>query len=266
MKAVSKSDSLLITAAGVHTKVEEDLGVVFRWALPTGEAAKRTIKLYMDNIKDFRGVYTITPDYLFGHSLLFDMKRAMAINRIEHMGNSFHPPGCRNFEPFFKDALSTGADTIFLLNYGADTESAINYAYQNRINERYKILAVWSNGLQLINHLGFDKFKNVYFGTQYWHETNLPANNDFMENWKTHFGTNPSYVEAYGYISLYLYLLAMKETRCTKKVGELKEALEHLAWEGLTAPREYIQPLTHQTRKEYYLLTLDPEKHIIRPL
>jgi len=266
MQAVSKSKSLLITGAGVHTSEEDKLGVVFRWALPTREAVKKTLGLYTKTTGECRGIFTITADYIFGCTLLQDLKKVLSFIGIEHRGNVFHPLGCSDFGAYFHDALKSGADTIVLLNFGSDTARAIDCAHRNGINKEFNIITVWSNALELIDKLGIEKSENVYFGTQYWHDINLPANNDFIDTWQRNFGVAPSYVDAYGFVIVNLYLMAMKEIGGTQRVDAVKEAIEHLVWEGLTAPREYMHPYTHEARKGYYLLVVDSNTHKVKPL
>ncbi|MCF7929379.1 MAG: ABC transporter substrate-binding protein [Spirochaetales bacterium] len=256
-KAASETKSLLIGGAGVDIEEGMQSRSVFRWLLATKDVPRKALKSYLGTVGKNQRIFTITPDYIFGYTLLQKTKEALQYESVEHVGNRYHNLGAQNFQPIFQKALEAKADTILLLNFGIDTISALEYAYNRNLNNRLNIFAMWANVPQMISSLGLEKVENVYFGTQYWHETKLPANKAFVDCWSGSYNCEPSFVAANSYISLYLYLMAIQKTGKPDDVAEVAEALDHLVWNGLTAPKEFMIPYTHQTKKEYYLLKIE---------
>jgi len=205
--------------------------------------------------------FTISPDYIFGRSLLSSAEAVFREYDIDHVGNAFHDLGNRDFRPLFRRAREMKAQTIVLLNYGEDTDTALLQAREMNVSDDSQLLVVWSNGLQNIRKIGLESSRGVLFGTQYWEEKDLPANNLLRKEWEKQFNLDPTYPNVTGYIGTLMLHMAMQKTG-TNDPETNRDALENLAWDGLTAIREFINPDTHQTAKEYFLLQVDPSGRV----
>jgi len=256
-RSVEESHSLLVSSACANVEERRWNEHVFRWSLPAREAVRRTMIPLIRRDPSARKWFTITPNYIFGRSLLSNAEAVFKEYDIEHVGNSFHDLGDRDFHPSFRRAQALKAQTIVLLNYGRDTDAALRQAREMNISSESRLLVVWSNGLQNIRNIGVESSLGVLFGTQYWEKKNLPANNLLRREWEKQFSLDPTYPNVTGYIGTLMLHMALQKTGTSDPEAN-KKALESLEWEGLTAIREFINPDTHQTTKEYFLLQVDP--------
>lgn len=252
-RVMEETHSLLITSAGVCPGRRELNQHVFRWSLPTVDAVRKTIIPLASRSPTARRWFTVTPDYIFGHTLLNHAAAVFRETDLHHVGNAFHAMGSRDFRPLFEKARAVHADVIVLLNYGGDTVAALRQAREMGLGQERLLLAPWSNGLTDILNIGPECARGVYFGTQYWQGADVPANNLLRNSWGKRFGVDPSYTSVTGYIGVMLLHMAIQKTGSCDPDRNLR-ALESLEWDGLTAIREFINPSTHQTRKGYFLL------------
>jgi len=255
-RAVEESHSLLVSSACANVEDRRWNEHVFRWSLPAREAVRKTVIPLIRRDPSARRWFTISPDYIFGRSLLSRAEAVFKEYDIDHVGNAFHDVGNRDFRPLFRRARAAKAQTIVLLNYGDDTNTALLQAREMSVASYSQLLVVWSNGLHNIRKIGLESSRGVLFGTQYWEKKNLPANNLLRRGWKKQFNMEPTYPNVTGYIGTLMLHMAMQRTGTSDPEAN-KNALENLAWDGLTAIREFINPDTHQTTKEYFLLHVD---------
>jgi branched-chain amino acid transport system substrate-binding protein len=260
-QAVEESHCLLVSSACANVEDRKRNERVFRWSLPAREAVRKTMIPLIRRDPSARRWFTISPDYIFGRSLLNSAEAVFREYDIEHVGNAFHDLGSRDFRPLFRKARALKAQTIVLLNYGEDTDTALVQAKEMNICEDSQLLVVWSNGLQNIRKIGLESSRGVLFGTQYWENKNLPANNLLRKGWEKQFNQDPNYPNVTGYIGTLMLHMAMQKTGSSDPEAN-RNALENLEWDGLTAIREFINPDTHQTAKDYFLLQVEPSGRV----
>ncbi|MBN2552277.1 MAG: ABC transporter substrate-binding protein, partial [Spirochaetales bacterium] len=260
-RAVEESHCLLVSSACANVEDRRLNERVFRWSLPAREAVRRTMIPLIRRDPTARRWFTISPDYIFGRALLGAAEAVFREYDIEHVGNAFHELGSRDFRPLFRRARALKAQTIVLLNYGGDTDAALVQAREMNVSEDSQLLVVWSNGLQNIRKIGLESSRGVLFGTQYWENKNLPANNLLRKGWEKQFNHDPNYPNVTGYIGTLMLHMAVQKTGSSDPEAN-RNALENLAWDGLTAIREFINPDTHQTAKEYFLLQVEPSGRV----
>ncbi|MBU0732724.1 MAG: ABC transporter substrate-binding protein [Proteobacteria bacterium] len=235
----------------------------FRWSIPTYGAVQQTVKPLIKKFPEAKRWYTITPDYVFGHSLLNNAKAVFKEFGVEHVGNDMHPIGHTEFSSFITKAMAAKADFVVFFNFGKDTINALKQANNFGLTKKAKILVAWSSGLRDIEEIGPESCEGVYFGCQFWHDVNVPLTKKLCDVWKKKYNRFPSYPEASAYIMTKMEIMGIQKAGTTDTAAVVK-ALEGMQYDGITGVEE-IQAFDHQTKKNYYLLLAKPKKDIKGP-
>ena len=235
----------------------------FRWSIPTYGAVQQTIKPLIKMFPEAKRWYTITPDYVFGHSLLNNAKAVFKEFGVEHVGNDMHPIGHTEFSSFITKAMAAKADFVVFFNFGKDTINALKQAHNFGLTKKAKILVAWSSGLRDLEEIGPEASEGVYFGCQFWHDVDVPLTKKLCDVWKKKYNRLPSYPEAASYIITKVQIMAIQKAGTTDTAAVVK-ALEGMQYDGITGV-EKVQAFDHQTKKNYYLLLAKPKKDIKGP-
>jgi branched-chain amino acid transport system substrate-binding protein len=235
----------------------------FRWSIPTYGAVQQTIIPLIKKFPEAKRWYTITPDYVFGHSLLENAKAVFKEYGVEHVGNDMHPIGHTEFSSFITKAMAAKADFVVFFNFGKDTINALKQANNFGLTKKSKILVAWSSGLRDLEEIGPDYCEGVYFGCQFWHDVDAPVTQNLDKVWMEKYKRYPSYPEAGAYIIAKLILKGIQQAGTTDTTAVVK-ALEGMKYQGLTGEEE-IQAFNHQVKKKYYLLQAKAAKDIKGP-
>jgi branched-chain amino acid transport system substrate-binding protein len=224
----------------------------FRWSLPAYGAVRETIIPLLKQDSSLKRWYAITPHYVFGESLLKNSKEVLQQNGAELVGNSYHSLNQTDFTSYILNAVAAKPDVLLLLNFGSQTITTIKEALSYGLKNKMKILAVWGGGLEQYKAIGAGAMEGLYFGCQYYHGIDTPANEKFVKLAKQKLDTVPDYPMAVGYVGAQLLTLGMKKARSADPAAVI-DALEGLEYDGLTG-QEKIRAADHQADKQYYLL------------
>ena len=235
----------------------------FRWSVPTYGAIQQTIIPLIKKFPDAKRWYTITPDYVFGHSLLKNAVEVFKNHGIQHVGNDMHPIGHTEFSSFFTKAMAAKADFVVFLNFGKDTINALKMADNFGLKKKAKLLVAWSSGLMDLQEIGPETAEGVYFGCQFWHDVPVPATQSLTKAYQAKYKDIISYPAASSYIMTRMIILGIEKAKSLDPTAVAK-AMEKMEWEGLTG-KEYMQAFDHQTNKQYYLLLAKQKKDITGP-
>lgn len=235
----------------------------FRWSIPTYGAVQQTVKPLIKMFPEAKRWYTITPDYVFGHSLLNNAKAVFKEFGVEHVGNDMHPIGHTEFSSFITKAMAAKADFVVFFNFGKDTINALKQANNFGLSKKAKILVAWSSGLRDLEEIGPEACEGVYFGCQFWHNVDVPLTKKLCDVWKKKYNRLPSYPEASSYMITKVEIMGIQNAGTTDTAAVVK-ALEGMQYDGITGVEE-IQAFDHQTKKNYYLLLAKPKKDIKGP-
>jgi branched-chain amino acid transport system substrate-binding protein len=235
----------------------------FRWSIPTYGAVQQTVKPLIKKFPDAKRWYTITPDYVFGHSLLDNAKAVFKEYGVQHVGNDMHPIGHTEFSSFITKAMAAKADFVVFFNFGKDTINALKQANNFGLTKKAKILVAWSSGLRDLEEIGPEFCEGVYFGSQFWHDVDAPVTQKLNKVWMEKYNSFPSYVEASQYMMTKIQIMAI-ELAGTTDTAAVRKALEGMQYDGPTGQEE-IQAFDHQVKKNFYLLRAKARKDIERP-
>ncbi|CAN7780561.1 ABC transporter substrate-binding protein [Variovorax sp. LjRoot175] len=253
MKEIDKNKGVYITYVGADEVTGKDCNrSTFRWGLPTYGAVNTVMRPLIQQNPKWKKIYTITGQYVFGEALLRNAKAVMQETKLEHVGNSYHSLAEKEFSGYLGNAMGSGADVLVVLNFGANTLDLLRQAATFGLKQRMAVVVVWFSGLDTFQALGADVTDGMYFGLQYWHTLDTPANKDFVRVYKSEFKENPRFYSAADYQVATLMFDAAKRAGSDEPAAIVK-ALEGHSYQGLTGD-EQIRPFDHQVSKNYLLV------------
>lgn len=251
-KEVHKANGIYINGSGADEITGSQCNKsMFRWSAPTFGAVNASLSTVLDKNPNIKTVYTITPKYVFGEAMLENAKKLLEKRGLKLVGNSYHSLKESEFSGYIGQAMAAKPDLLLLLNFGSLATNTIQQAANFGLKDKMKILLVWSNGIDHLRTLGPKISDGIYFGSQYWHDEEAPANKEFVALSRKMFGETPNYPMAHYYQMTKLMLDSIE------KVGtdtdKIRDNLEGLSYAGITGD-EMIRAEDHQVEKYFYLL------------
>jgi len=211
----------------------------------------------IEKFPDAKNWYTITGQYVFGESLLSNVKNVLEEKKLNHVGNSYHSISDREYSGYIATAMSAQPDVLVICNFGNQTLDVIRQAISYGMKSNTKILAVWSTGLDQFRALGPENCEDVYFGCNFWHGVETPGGHHVAETVKAKTGEVPTYLHAAGFAIAQLLVEGINKAG-TSDVPAVIKALEGLNYEGPTGT-EVVRAEDHQVIKDYYLMIGKPK-------
>lgn len=252
-KEIERLGGVFITTAGADEITGKDCNrAMFRWSVPTYGAINETVRPLIDLYPDAKRWYTITPQYVFGDGLLNAAKDVFKEKGLEHVGNSYHSLKTKEFSGYLTNAIAAKPDVLLLLNFGSQSSDALRQAVNFGMKKNMVIVVAWASGLEQFESLGADICEGVYFGAQYWHGIQSPANQALVKLCQEKLKYNPNYSLAGSYTCTKIILDAIAKAKTTDPAKVIK-TMEGMQYDGLTGP-ETIRAADHQVIKNYYLL------------
>ena len=224
----------------------------FRWPVASYSAVNATMRPLIDRFPDAKRWYTITGQYVFGDSLLSNVKSVLAEKNLLHVGNSYHSISDREYSGYIATAMAAQPDVLVICNFGNQTLDVIRQAINYGMKSRTKILAVWSTGLDQFRALGPENCDGIYFGCNFWHGVDTPGARKVAEVVKAKTGDVPTYLHAGGYAVAQVLMEGINKAGSTDVPAVIK-ALEGIEYDGPTG-RETVRAEDHQVLKDYYLM------------
>ncbi|NVJ90796.1 MAG: ABC transporter substrate-binding protein [Methylocystaceae bacterium] len=252
-KEVDKAGGIYINGSGADEITGTQCNkAMFRWSAPTYGAVNASLIPVLDLHPEIKRVYTITPDYVFGEAMLNNAKIILKKRGIELVGNSYHSLKEKEFSGYLSQAMATKADLLLVLNFGSLATNTLLQADSFGMKDKMQILLVWSSGLDHFRTLTPKVAEGIYFGSQYWHEDESPANKAFVALSREKLKETPNYPMAHYYQMTKLLIDSMNATKSADP-DAIRKHLEGLEYDGLTG-REFINAENHQVEKYFYLL------------
>jgi branched-chain amino acid transport system substrate-binding protein len=256
-QVVKEKHALFFTSVGADEITGKDCNAyTFRWSVPAYGAVRAAMYPFIQKFPNAKKWYTITPGYIFGESLLANVKEVAQEKGLTLVGNDFHPLGATEFSNYVTKAAEAKPDVLCLLNFGGDAIKALKTAASFGLKKNTKILYVWSGGLLDYTGIGPDDLDGVYVGCQYWHEA-TPATRKASEAYKAAYGEPLGYVGASAYIEAKLTFDGIARAKSADP-ARVAKALEGYKYTGPTGAEE-IRAFDHQVVKPYYLLVGKPK-------
>ncbi len=264
MQVANEKKAIFLTSVGADEITGKGCNrYTFRWSLATYGAVMETLPPMIKKFPEARRWYTITPDYVFGHSLLNNAKDVFKKYKLEHVGNDMHALGATEFSSFYTKAMASKADMVVFFNFGKDSVTALKQADNFGLKKKAKILVPWSSGTMDLIEIGADVAEGVYFGSQFWHDVDVPLTKDLNKRYMAKYKDPINYPAAASYIHMKMIMQAMEKAKSTDPTA-VSKALETMEWDGITG-KEFMQAFDHQTNKNYYLMVAKGKKDIKGP-
>jgi len=252
-KEAEKAGGLFFTTAGADEITGKDCNAAtFRWSVPTFGAIEQTVRPLIAAMPNAKRWYTITPQYVFGEGLLSAAKNIFNEKGLEHVGNSYHSLAEKEFSGYLTNAIAAKPDVLLLLNFGSQSSDALRQAVSFGMNKNMTILMAWASGLEQFEALGADLCDGIYFGAQYWHTVDAPANHALVKLCADKLKMVPNYSLAGSYICTRILIDGIVKAGSVDAKA-VAAALEGMKYDGLTGAEE-IRKADHQVIKDYYLL------------
>lgn len=252
-ETINASGGVFTTAVGApEVTGTECRDATFRWSVSTYGAIQETVVPLLQQNPGLKRWYAITPDYVFGETLLQAARDALGDAGAQLIGNSYHSLEETEFSSYLNNARAAEPDILLLLNFGSQSTTCMKQAVSYGLKEEMEICLAWASGLEQYKALGPAVLDGVYSGVQYWHTSDVPANNAFVQLSQEKFGRTPGYSVAAGYACTRLILDGIERAGSTSPQKVVK-ALEGYAYDGVTGPEE-ARAADHQVIKDYFLL------------
>ena len=249
--------ALFFTSVGADEITGKDCNAyTFRWSVPAYGAVRAALYPFIAKYPNLKKLYTITPSYVFGESLLTNVKEVAQEKGLTLVGNDYHPLGATEFSNYIAKAAEAKPDVLVLLNFGGDAVKALKTANDYGLKRSTKILYVWSGGLLDYAAIGADGLDGVHVGCQYWHDA-TPATRKASDAYKAAYGEPLGYVGASAYIEARLTFEGIAKAKSIDP-ARVAKALEGYKYGGPTGPEE-IRAWDHQVVKPYFLLVGKPK-------
>lgn len=260
-KEVNRQGGVAFLGAGADEVTGSDCNMsTFRWSSTTYGVIEQTVRPLAKMSPRAKRWYTITPQYVFGDALLNNAKKVFSELGIEHVGNSYHSLAETEFSGYLTNATAATPDVLLILNYGAQASATLRQAVSFGMKNKMTILMAYSDGVTQFRSLGKEIVDGVYFGCQYWHGVDAPANKLFVNLCRERFKIVPPYNAAVTYISTKLTLEAINRAGSADP-AKVIAMLEGVKYDGLTGP-ESIRAFDHQGIKQYYLMKGKPAAQV----
>jgi branched-chain amino acid transport system substrate-binding protein len=252
-KEVNARGGIYVQMAGADESTGKDCNKAnFRWPVASYSAVNATMRPLIEKFPNAKKWYTITGQYVFGDSLLTNVKDVLKEKGLQHVGNSYHSLSDREYSGYIATALASSPDVLAICNFGNQTLDVIRQAISYGMKRNTKILAIWSTGLDQFQALGPENCDGVYFGCNFWHEVDTPGGREVAAVVKAKTGDVPNYLQACGYAVAQMLVEGIKKAG-TPEIPTLIKAMEGMTYEGPTG-LEKIRPEDHQVIKDYYLM------------
>lgn len=224
----------------------------FRWPGASFTAINATLRPFIERNANAKRWYTITGQYVFGESLLTNLKSVLQDAGHQHIGNSYHSLSEREYSGYITAAISARPDVLAICNFGNQTLDVLRQAVSFGMKRNVKIVVPWSTGLDQFQAWGPDICEGVYFGVNYWHGVDAPGNRVVQQVVRQKTNGTTNYLQACGWAVAQMLVEGANKAGSTE-IPAVIRALEGLSYEGPTGT-ELIRAEDHQVIKDYYLM------------
>ena len=176
--------------------------------------------------KGYKTVWTIGPDYAYGHQLIGEAKEFMTklIPGVKYLGESWSPLGEKDFGPYIADMSRAKADVIVSGLFGGDQGGFVKQANSFGLFKTSQYAG--DLGPESLRPLGLQVPEGL-LGVSFYEflAPDIPQNRDFAKNFMAKYGDYPSRESLYFYNAVHFLALAIKEAGTTETEAVIK-ALE----------------------------------------
>ncbi|KRF21135.1 hypothetical protein ASG90_01635 [Nocardioides sp. Soil797] len=190
-------------------------------------------------------------DYSIGHSAAKTFKGAVEDAGGEVVDTQYAPLGTTDFGTYISQLKESGADGLFVVEYGAD---AVAFVQQG---DQYKLFDDFGNvvGMNMVSEPLFDAIGKQTVGflgnVNYDASADNEANRAFVKAWTNEHGQAPYYVQSNTYLAAQMLIEGVRKAG-TVEPAKVREALSGLAFDSIVGPVE-VRAGDHQLLQPTYV-------------
>jgi ABC-type branched-subunit amino acid transport system substrate-binding protein len=160
--------------------------------------------------KKRKAIYLV-PDYTYGHTTYQSMKEFTEKEGWTTVGQQVHPLGAKDYSSYLINIAHSDADTLIIIDYGADAANSIKQAKQFGILDKMTLVVPVLSPF-LGEELGPDLFQGVYGAEAFWWtlEDRNPIAKDFVTAFEKRFGGKPHDSAYMAYMNIALWADAVE--------------------------------------------------------
>jgi branched-chain amino acid transport system substrate-binding protein len=164
----------------------------FRLCYFAYSAAKAIAPVLAKSLGKNRKAVYLVPDYTYGHTTYDSTKEFTEKEGWKTMGQQVHPLGAKDYSSYLINIANSGADTLVVIDYGADAANSIKQAKQFGILDKMALVVPYMAPF-LGEEVGPDIIEGVYGATGFWWtlEDKYPIAKDFVAAFEKKFGGKP---------------------------------------------------------------------------
>ncbi|MBL28724.1 MAG: hypothetical protein CMM50_14350 [Rhodospirillaceae bacterium] len=235
----------------------------FQWSANAYTALKSVMDYAAEKMPDAKRWYTITVDYVFGHSLRKYCEVVAKEKGIELVGNDLHPLGERQFNQYLTKVIASQADVLCVLNFGSDAVTLLRQFHNFGLKDHVAVVGPWAMEVDQMGELSPDMREGLILGQNYFYTIDTPVNRTFVDAYKAKYERVPGYASAYGYDAFRAILTAMEKAGSVAPADIIK-VMETETFDGILGPTR-IDAATHQTIRPYYVVEGKAEADMASP-
>ncbi|MBA7695931.1 hypothetical protein ES703_104572 [subsurface metagenome] len=144
--------------------------------------------------------YSIYADYSYGIEQDEDFTKWVEDHGGQVVGHAAAAVGTVEFGPFLSKAVASGADALFMVNFGGDQVNGLKGIDAYGIKEKMGVVIPVTT-MTIAKAAGAKATEGVYLGTQYYWEVDTPAAKAFYEAYNSRWGYPPDAYANNAYIA-----------------------------------------------------------------
>ncbi|MGN6389560.1 MAG: ABC transporter substrate-binding protein [Burkholderiaceae bacterium] len=160
--------------------------------------------------KNRKAAYLV-PDYTYGHTTHDSMVEFTAKEGWKEVGQQVHPLGAKDYSSYLINIANSGADTLVVIDYGADAVNSIKQAKQFGLLDKMALVVPYMAPF-LGEELGPDIMKGVIGAMGFWWtlEDKYPIAKDFVAAFEKKYGSKPHDSAYIAYLNMVLWADAVE--------------------------------------------------------
>lgn len=174
----------------------------------------------------------IAEDYSTGHDSATGFTTAVQKEGGTVVKTVFAPLGTTDFGTYISQLASSGAQGIFVVEYGSDGVAFVTQAAQFGLFKKIPTVVGFNTVSEPLFGLLGSKIKGFYNNIGYVHQQTDPLNKAFAAGWKAKYGSWPYYVEADEYVAAEALFAAVKKANSIDPTA-VKAALNGLTFDSI---------------------------------
>lgn len=190
-------------------------------------------------------------DYSIGHSSAATFTHAVKDAGGEVVDTQYAPLGTTDFGTYISQLKESGADGLFVVEYGADAVAFVQQGAQ------YKLFDGFDNviGMNMVSEPLFAAIGKETVGflanVNYNATADNDKNRDFMKAWTDEFGEAPYYVQTNTYLAAQMLIEGVRKAGSVDP-ADVREALSGLDFDSIAGPVE-VRAEDHQLLQPTYV-------------